>query len=135
VNRLIEILCLSFLIAWSPRADADLVKPLKEASTREELVKHFGTTIGFGHVEKWEFTTAGREFIMFWYCPYSGREECYVHGYYCDRAKQTWVLFVDRLIEPATRLYAEIVRDEHSLVLKDSAGKVVVRKSIASLPR
>jgi hypothetical protein len=135
VNRLIQILCFSFLLACPPRAGADLVKPLTEASTREDLVKHLGATIGFGQVEKWEFTTAGRELIIFWYCPYSGRAACFVHAYYCDRTKQTWVLFIDHVIEPATRLYAEISRDEHSLVLKDSAGKVVVRKSIATLPR
>jgi hypothetical protein len=135
VNRLIQILCFCFLLGWPVDAGADLVKPLKEATTREELVKHFGATIGFGQVEKWEFTTAGRELIIFWYCPYSGRASCYVHAYYCDRGKQTWVLFIDHVIEPATRLYAEISGDEHSLVLKDNAGKVVVRKSIASLPR
>lgn len=133
MKRRIQILCFCFLLALPARADADLVKLLKEASTREELVKHFGATIGFGQVEKWEFTTAGRDLIIFWYCPYSGRAACCVHGYY--RAKQTWVLFIDHVIEPATRLYAEISRDEHSLVLKDSAGKVVVRKAIATLPR
>ena len=133
MKRLVQILCFSFLLALPARADADLVKPLKEASTREELVKHFGVTIGFGQLEKWEFTTAGRDLIIFWYCPYSGRAACYVHGYY--RARQAWVLFIDHVIEPATRLYAEISRDEHSLVLKDSAGKVVVRKAITTLPR
>ena len=133
MNRVLRVLCLSFLLACAVRADAELVNPLKEAATREELVKHFGATIGFGQVEKWEFTTAGRDLIIFWYCPYSGRAACYVHGYY--RTRRNWVLFIDHVIEPATRLYAEISREEHSLVLKDSAGKVAVRKAIAALPR
>ena len=112
----------------------DFPKPLKSAATREELVKHFGTTIGFGHVEKWEFTTAGRELIIFSYCPYSGRAACYVHAYYYDPAKQTWRLFIDRLLEPATGLSAEISAD-HSLVFKDRDGKIVAKESIADLPK
>ena len=114
---------------------ADFPRPLKEAATRGELVKHFGTTIGFGKVDKWEFTTAGRELIIFSYCPYSGRAACYVHAYYHDRAKQMWVLFTDQLLEPAITLSAEISAADQSLVFKDRDGKIVAKKSIARLPR
>ena len=115
-------------------AGADFPKPLKEAATREELVNHFGTTIGFGKVEKWEFTTAGHQLISFWYCPYSGRAACYVHAYYYDREKRAWVLFIDRMLEPATDLSAEISAD-HFFIFKNRDGKVVVRESIESLPK
>lgn len=115
-------------------AAAGFPKPLQEASTREELAAHFGSTIGFGSVEKWEFTTGGRELLAFWYCPYSGRAACYVHVYYHDRAKRKWVLFIDRSLEPATGLSAEISAD-HWLVFKDRDGKVVVKESVANLPR
>lgn len=123
-----------FLLGLSALVDAEFPKPLKEAATREELAKHFGTTIGFGKVEKWEFTTAGRELLIFSYCPYSGRAACYVHAYYHDRAKQTWVLFIDRLLEPATGLSVEI-SDDHFLVFKDRDGKIVVREPVESLAR
>jgi hypothetical protein len=126
--------CIVSLIAAGAACLADFPKPLKSATTREELAKHFGMTIGFGKVEKWEFTTAGRELIIFSYCPYSGRAACYVHAYYHDQAKQAWILFVDRLLEPATGLSAEISAD-HSLVFKDRDGKIVARESIADLPR
>ncbi|MFL6518748.1 MAG: hypothetical protein ACJ8NS_00850 [Chthoniobacterales bacterium] len=107
--------------------------PPKEAASRAELVRRFGTTIGFGKVEKWEFTTAGRELIVFGYCPYSGRAACYVHAYYHDGARQRWFLFIDRLVEPATKLSAEI-SDDHFLAFKDHEGKVVMRKSLEALP-
>ena len=123
------------LLASVALANGDFVKPPKEAATREELVKHFGTTIGFGEVEKWEFTTAGRKLIVFGYCPYSGRAACYVHAYYFDTAKQRWLLFIDRLIEPGIALSAEISTDDHALVFKDRNGKVVVKESIETLPR
>jgi hypothetical protein len=115
-------------------ATGDFVKPLKEAATREELVAHFGTTIGFGQVEKWEFTTAGRKLMVFGYCPYSGRAACYVHVYYYHPTKQRWFLFIDRLFEPATALSAEISAD-HRLIFKDRDGKVVANYSVEALPK
>ena len=123
------------LLASVALGNGDFVKPLKEAATREELVKHFGTTIGFGEVEKWEFTTAGRKLMVFGYCPYSGRAACYVHAYYYNTAKQRWLLFIDRLIEPGTVLSAEISADDHALVFKDRDGKVIGKESIEALPR
>ena len=49
MNKLFYLLVLFASVAL---ANGDFVKPLKEAATREELVKHFGTIIGFGEVEK-----------------------------------------------------------------------------------
>ena len=132
-NKSISVSVVCLIVAGAACL-ADFPKPPKEAATREELAKHFGTTIGFGQVEKWEFTTAGRELIIFSYCPYSGRAACYVHAYYHDRAKQIWVLFIDRLLEPATGLSAEI-SDDHFLVFKDRDGKSVVREPVESLAR
>ena len=135
LKRLITGVCFASLLVYSDAGGSSFPKPLKSAATRQELVKHFGAAIGFGQVVKWEFTTAGRELIIFWYCPYSGRAACYVHAYYRSRAKQVWVLFIDRLVEPAIKLSAEISSDDHLLVLKDMEGKVVVKQSIQSLPR
>ena len=131
-NISVSVVC---LIVAGAACLADFPKPPKEATTREELAKHFGTTIGFGQVEKWEFTTAGRELIIFSYCPYAGRAACYVHAYYYDPTKRAWRLFIDRLLEPAITLSAEFSEVEHSLVLKDRDGKIVVKESIADLPK
>jgi len=134
-GRLLGVIFLAGLLVSSSVEGSVFPKPPKLAATREELAQHFGTTIGFGHVVKWEFTTAGRELIVFSYCPYSGRAACYVHAYYRSRAQRAWVLFIDRLIEPAIKLSAEISNDDHVLVLKDMEGKVVEKQSIPSLPR
>jgi hypothetical protein len=134
-GRVVAVFCLAWLLVCPGAQSLGFPKPLKSAATREDLVKHFGTTIGFGHVAKWEFTTAGRELMVFSYCPYSGRAACYVHAYYRNRAQQAWVLFIDRLIEPAIKLSAEISSDDHVLLLKDMEGKVVEKHSIQSLPR
>jgi hypothetical protein len=134
-GRLIAVVCFASFLVCSGAEGSGFPKPLKSAATREELVKHFGTTIGFGEVVKWDFTTAGRELIIFSYCPYSGRAACYVHAYYRSRAQQAWVLFVDRIIEPAITLSVELSNDDHSLAFKDMDGKVVAKQSIRSLPR
>jgi hypothetical protein len=123
LKRLITGVSFALLVVCSGADGSGFPKPPKSAATREELVKHFGTTIGFGPVVKWEFATGGRELIIFSYCPHSGRAACYVHAYYRTRAKQAWVLFVDRLIEPAIKLSAEI------------SGDGVEKQSIQSLPR
>ena len=125
---------LFLFLASAAVTNGDFVKPLTEAATREELVKHFGTTIGFGEVEKWEFTTAGRKLIVFGYRPYSGRAACYLHAYYYNATKQRWFLFIDRLVEPATALSAEISAD-HWLIFKDRGGKVVANYSVEALPK
>lgn len=135
LKRLITGVCFASFLVCSGAEGLGFPKPLKFAATRQELVKHFGTTIGFGEVVTWQFTTAGRKLIIFSYCPYSGRAACYVHAYYRSRAQQAWVLFVDRLIEPALNLSAEISDDDHLFVLKDMNGKVVVQEFIQSFPR
>jgi hypothetical protein len=134
-GRLLGVIFLAGLLVCSGADGSGFPKPPKSAATREELVQHFGTTIGFGPVVKWEFTTAGRELIVFSCCPYSGRAACYGHAYYHDRARQTWALFIDQLLEPAIKLSAEISNDDHILVLKDRDGKIVAKKSIADLPQ
>lgn len=134
-GRLIAVVCFASFLVSSGAEGSGFPNPLKSAATREELVKHFGTTVGFGPVVKWEFTTAGRDLMVFSYCPYSGRTACYVHAYYRNRTQQAWVLFIDRLIEPAVKLSAEISSDDHLFILKDRNGKVVEKQSIQSLPK
>ena len=132
---LIALVCFAWFLVCSDAEGSGFPKPPKSAATREELVKHFGATIGFGEVVKWDFTTAGRELIIFSYCPYAGRAACYVHAYYRSSTQHAWVLFIDRIIEPAITLSAEISDDDHSLAFKDRNGKVVEKQSIPSLPR
>jgi hypothetical protein len=41
-------------------ADEHLINPPKEIKTRDELVKTFGTSVGFGPVQRAEFSQFGR---------------------------------------------------------------------------
>ena len=134
MNALARAVCLTAILILTQAAQGDFISVPKEAAAEEELIAHFGTTIGFGQVEKWEFTTGGRRLIAFWYCPYSGRAACFVHVYSYQTAKHAWVLFLDRLIEPATGLSAEISAD-HSLIFKDRDGKIVTKQAIEALPK
>jgi hypothetical protein len=115
-------------------ASDSFVKVPKEAKSREELVKTFGTSIGFGPVQRAEFSQNGRQIFVVWYCPFSGRAACYLHSYYYDPSKSEWILFVDRLIEGASDLSAEIPSFREVLVIRDSTGKVVLEQSVAKLP-
>jgi hypothetical protein len=60
-------------------------------------------------------------------------EICYLHAYYYDPAKAEWILFLDRLLEGASDLSAEMPVGE-SLIFLDARGKVVVTESVAKLP-
>ena len=134
LRRLITGACFFALsLTGAGAKGSDFGQAPKSADTREELVNYFGTTIGFGAVEKWEFTAGRRDLIVFGYCPYSGRAACYLHVYYRQPNKHAWILFIDRVVEPSTRLSAEVSAD-HFLVFKDRNGKVVVRESVAELP-
>src|SRR5882762_6119406 len=80
-------------------AEPELVKVPKKAKTRDELIKSFGKTIGFGWVQRAEFAQHGRQLLAVWYCPFSGRGDVYLHAYYYDPNIAEWKLFIDRLVE------------------------------------
>ncbi len=128
------IACLAMLMLCSMAGGGEFVKPLKEARTREELLSHFGNTVGFGSVDRAEFRTAGRELLALWYCPFSGRAACYLHAYYHDQTKDTWIVFIDRLIDHTATLSAEMSEREQALIFRDGEGKVVLKESVAALP-
>jgi hypothetical protein len=126
--------CLTLVMLCATAFGGEFVNPPGEAKTREELLNHFGKTIGFGPVERAEFRKEGREVFAVWYCPFSGRAACYLHAYYYDPAKSEWILFIDRLIERTATLSAEMPAREEALIFKDGDGKIVLRESIAALP-
>jgi hypothetical protein len=110
------------------------VKVPNEAKSRDELVKAFGTSIGFGPVQRVEFSRFGLQIFVVWYDPYSGISVCYLHAYYYDPSKGKWMLFIDRFIEGASDLSADMT-PFGTLVIRDSTGKVVLEQSVAKLPR
>ncbi len=115
-------------------ADTSLLKVPKEIKTRDELLKTFGTSAGFGPVQRAEFSQYGRQIFVVWYCPFSGRAACYLHAYYYDPAKADWVLFIDHLVEGTHDLSAEMPSKGEELVFRDADGKVILKTSVAELP-
>jgi len=106
----------------------------KEVRTRDELVRTFGSSVGFGPVQRAEFRRSGRQIFAVWYCPFSGRSACFLQAYYYDPARIRWTLFIDRLVEGTYDLSAEMPWREEALVFRDAEGKVVVKESVANLP-
>jgi len=131
--RYFTIILAMVVLPFCGLADTSFLKVPKEVKTRDELVKTFGKSVGFGPVERAEFSRSGRQVFAVWYCPFSGRAACYLHTYYYDPTKAEWILFIDRLIEGASDLSAEMPSSE-SLIFRDSSGKVVVTESVTKLP-
>lgn len=119
--------------AKQTKISESFVKAPKEAKSRDELIKAFGTSFGFGPVERAEFSQFGQQIFVVWCDPFSGRAACYLHAYYYNPSKSEWILFIDRLMEGASDLSAEMPYG--TLVIRDSTGKVVLEQSVAKLPR
>lgn len=104
----------------------------KAIKTRDELVKLFGKSRGFGPVQRAEFSVSGRQVLCVWYDPFSGRAACFLHAYYYDPTRHEWILFIDRLLENQSDLSAEMTHD--SLIFRNSSGTVVLKEPVLKLP-
>jgi len=107
-------------------------KAPKEAKSRDELLSTFGRSIGFGSVERAEFSRSGCQIIVIWYDPFSGRASSFLHAYYYDPSAKVWRLFMDRFIEADGDLSAELPAG--TLIIRGSTGKIVAKESIVKLP-
>jgi len=58
------------------------------AKTTDEIVKAVEPLKGFGCIQSVLFNRWGRQIFAVWYCPFSGRGDCYLHAYYYDYEKQ-----------------------------------------------
>ena len=127
------ILIIAVLPLWGSGESA-ISKLPKNVKTRDELVKTFGKSVGFGPVQRAEFSRYGREIFAVWYCPFSGRAACYLHAYYYDPTKAEWTLFIDRLMEGTHDLSAEMPHGEEVLIFRDVHEKIVLKESVSKLP-
>jgi len=110
------------------------LRPLsKAAKTSDEIIKAFGTSVGFGRVQTAQFRRHGRQVFALWYDPFSGRSACYLNAYYYDYDKSHWVLFIDRFIDGFSDLSAEMPSMD-VLIFRGADGKVAVQASVAKLP-
>lgn len=144
----LSIFNLSFVILLIPcgALAAQKQEMPKLAETPEEIVKAAEARMASGpaaslspqkntRVESKKLEGAGRQIVAVWYCPFSGRDSSYLHVYHFDEKQKRWVLFVDKLVDHAHRLSAELIEKDESLVFKGPRGDVVDTESIATLPK
>jgi hypothetical protein len=127
------ILCATFIFGLSTFAAENTPSP-KTAKTPEEITKTIEGNRGFGCIQTAQFSHDGVGIFAVWYCPFSGRAACYLHAYYYDYDKSQWVLFLDRLVEGASDLSAEIPTRSGAVVFKSTDGKIVEQQSIEKFP-
>jgi hypothetical protein len=104
-----------------------------EAKTTEEIVKAVEPAKGFGQIQTAEFNRWGRRVFAIWFCPFSGRGDCFVRAYYFDYEKAQWTRFFDQLVAANGDLSAEMPTGTE-LVFHGTDGKVTVKESVEKFP-
>ena len=104
------------------------------AQTVEAIKKAVADAKGFGYVQSVQFDVGNREIIVLWYCPFSGRAACYVHGYYYDPEQKKWVLFLDDLVEGTHDLSVSLPCGQNALVIYNHMGKEVRKVDVSKVP-
>ena len=79
-------------------------------------------------------TSEGRRIFTLWYCPFSGRGDCFVRAYYFDFAQEQWIAFLDQLVPANGDLSAEMP-SRTDLVFHGTDGKVALKESVAKFPQ
>jgi len=121
-----------FLVAQDQPAAKDSAAP-KESKTIEEITKAVGGHNSFG-VKTAQLSRWGRQIFAVWYCPFSGRDSCYLHAYYYDYDKARWIRFVDELVDGTHDLSVEMTTGEAAVIFRRTDGKVVQQVSVAKFP-
>jgi len=120
------------------RADEPASRPAHEAPTQakttDEIIKIVDGMKGFGCLQTAQFDHWGHRVFAVWYCPFSGRGDCFLHAYYYDYDKAQWTRFVDQLVPAGGDLSVQLTVDDN-LVFQDSTGKSTVKQSLSKLPQ
>jgi hypothetical protein len=103
------------------------------AKTTDEIVKAVEPLKGFGCIQSVLFNRWGRQIFAVWYCPFSGRGDCYLHAYYYDYEKAVWIRFIDRLVSTSGDLSPEMPPG-NELIFRTNDGTIAVRESVAAFP-
>ncbi|MGD0390383.1 MAG: hypothetical protein ABSC42_15675, partial [Tepidisphaeraceae bacterium] len=116
-----------------PASQPDRTSPAN-ATSIDEIIKAIEPSKGFGQIQTAEFRRWGRRVFALWYCPFSGRGDCFLFAYYYDYPKEQWTRFIARLVPTGGDLSAEMPPGEE-LIVRDGDGKVAVKESVATFPR
>jgi len=92
----------------------------KEAKSTADILKAVEKIKGFGIVASNEFARQKEKMFFVWYCPYSGRAACHVHGYTFDRKNEKWIRSLDRIFEGTADVSVEMGRGVRIRDMKDT---------------
>lgn len=119
--------------AW---AEDNATRPSPQnAKTVADIIKAIEPNRGYGYLQSAQFNRWGREVLAVWYCPFSGRGDCFVQCYYFDREKGQWTRFVDKLVSATGDLSAEMPSGDTIQFRNPSSGKVALKESVARYPQ
>lgn len=119
-----------------PKMAGSPSRPAPETAASPEAIRKvvdgFG---GFGCVQSVHFDRWGKEIFVLWYCPFSGRAACFLHGYYYDPKGKKRVRFLNDFVEGTPDPSASMLCGQQSVVIGDVNGKEVRKVDVASFPR
>jgi hypothetical protein len=132
-----RILALVLLCPLSgvPRGDGFLEGSPKTAESIKAIAKAVAGRAGLGRVQSAHFDRSDREIFVIWYCPFSGRAACYVHGYYKDADGKTWKRFVNELIDDTHDLAVSLPYRQNTLVISDVNDKEIRKYDVSKFLR
>jgi len=125
-------------IATLLHADEPASQPTRgapsNANTTDEIIKFVEPQKGFGCIQTTQFNRWGRQVFAIWYCPFSGRGDCYLDAYFYDYDKTQWTRFLDQLVPAGGDLSAEMLTGDE-IVFRTTDGKIAVKQSVITFPQ
>lgn len=135
MNRILTII-LAVTLSGSGLAAERPSKPAPETAANPEAIREaIDAFKGFGCVQSVHFDWWGQEIIVLWYCPFSGRAACFLHGYYYDPKEKKWIRFLNDFVEGTHDLSASMPCGQESVVILDVRGKEVRKIDASKFPR
>ena len=122
--------CLSpTLVLLLAGADRDDAIPAT-ARTTDDIIGAAEKVKGNGYVQTAEFHRWGKRIFAVWYCPFSGRGDCYLNVYGFDHDAAQWTRLEGRLVPSNGDLAVELPSRSQAVLIHDGDGKLVLKVPI-----
>ena len=105
------------------------------ATTTDRIVDSVEPFKGFGCVQTAQFSRWGRQIFAVWFCPFSGRGDCYLFSYYYDYGSGHWQRFINRIVQARGDLSPEMPSGQEVIVFRTGDGKIALKESVAKFPQ
>ena len=128
------LLCLSLALLVGADLEPPAVPSTAKSTDDVYAAVNVDAVKGFGCVQTAEFNHWGKRIFAIWYCPFSGIGDCFLHVYYLDHPNTQWVRFVNKLVPSGGDLSVELPTSDDVLLVRDTAGKIVLKESLAKVP-